>query len=180
MRGEHVNDDTLGYAVITEKGASAFHLTAAKVLDTISRSGEAADVVSAKTQVKSMIPPDCLSFRMDCPTVCVNFPRNHCPKYWDNIDDSMVPWERNLYGHPLAGPPRERQLEDIQLEETWENVPSWVCLYFHPQAQLFQSENVDDIKLAGSKASVAPIWLNKKINRNIDLEDPTSLIDQVY
>ena len=55
MRGDSVKDDTCGYAIFTEEGASASHMTAAKVLDTISRlpgiSGEANDSVSAKTQV---------------------------------------------------------------------------------------------------------------------------------
>ena len=48
--------DTGGCAVFTEQGASASHMTAATVLDTISRlpgmSGEANDAVSAFTQVK--------------------------------------------------------------------------------------------------------------------------------
>ena len=56
LRGDNVKDDTGGYAVFAEEGASASHVTAVKVLDTISRlpgmSGEANDAVSAYTQVE--------------------------------------------------------------------------------------------------------------------------------
>ena len=49
--GDTVKDDSGNYAVFTEQGASAFQMTAAKVLDVISRlpewSGQASDVVSA-------------------------------------------------------------------------------------------------------------------------------------
>ena len=51
-----MKDDTGGYAVSTEQEASASHMTAAKVLGTMSRlpsmSEEANDAVSAHTQVK--------------------------------------------------------------------------------------------------------------------------------
>ena len=55
LRGGHVKDDTGFQAVCTEQGASASQLTAAKVLDTVSRlrgmAGEAKDAVSlAHTQ----------------------------------------------------------------------------------------------------------------------------------
>ena len=56
LRGDTVKDDSGSYAVFTEQGSSAFQMTAAKVMDIISRlpgcSGQAADAVSAYTQVK--------------------------------------------------------------------------------------------------------------------------------
>ena len=55
LRGDNVIEDAVG-AVFTEQGASASHLTAAKVWDTMSRlpgmSGEANGAVSAHTQVE--------------------------------------------------------------------------------------------------------------------------------
>ena len=56
LRGDIVKDDSGSYAIFTEQGPSASQMTAAKVTDIKSRlpgcSGQAADAVSAKTQVK--------------------------------------------------------------------------------------------------------------------------------
>ena len=56
LRGDIVKDDSGSYAVKTEQGSSASQMTAAKVLDIISRlpgcAGQAGDAVSAKTQVR--------------------------------------------------------------------------------------------------------------------------------
>ena len=45
------------------------------------------------------------------------------PKSWSSIEDPVVPLERNLYGHPLAGLLWERQFEKILLEHDWEKIP---------------------------------------------------------
>ena len=54
--GDIVKDDSGSYAVFTEQGSSASQMTAAKIMDIISRlpgcDGQAADAVSAYTQVK--------------------------------------------------------------------------------------------------------------------------------
>ena len=51
LRGDIVKDDSGSYAVFTEQGSSASHMTAAKIMDIISRlpgcDGQAADAVSA-------------------------------------------------------------------------------------------------------------------------------------
>ena len=56
LRGDIVKDGTRSYAVFTEQGSSASQMTAAKVMDIISRlpgnAGQAADAVSAETQLK--------------------------------------------------------------------------------------------------------------------------------
>ena len=56
LRGDIVKDDSGSYAVFTEQGSSASQMTAAKIMDIISRlpgcGGQAADAVSAYTQVK--------------------------------------------------------------------------------------------------------------------------------
>ena len=56
LRGDIVKDDSGSYAVYTEQGSSASQRTAAKIMDIISRlpgcDGQAADAVSAYTQVK--------------------------------------------------------------------------------------------------------------------------------
>ena len=56
LRGDIVKDDSGSCAVVTEQGSSASQMTAAKIMDFISRlpgcDGQAADAVSACTQVK--------------------------------------------------------------------------------------------------------------------------------
>ena len=56
LRGDIVKDDSGSYAVFTEQGSSASQMTAAKIMDIISRllgcDGQAADAVSACTQAK--------------------------------------------------------------------------------------------------------------------------------
>ena len=56
LRGDIVKDDSGAYAVFTEQGSSASQMIAEKVMDIISRlpgcSGQAADAVSAYSQVK--------------------------------------------------------------------------------------------------------------------------------
>ena len=53
LRGDIVKDDSGSYAVFTEQGSSASQMTAAKVMDIMSRlpgcAGQAADAVSAYT-----------------------------------------------------------------------------------------------------------------------------------
>ena len=76
-------------------------MTAAKIMDIISRlpgcDGQAADAVSAYTQVK-----------MEDAHKLLKIPKSECPdiwirQSWSSMEDPVVPLERNLYGHPLAG-----------------------------------------------------------------------------
>ena len=90
----------------------------------------------------------------------------------------VVPLERNLYGHPLAGLLWERQFEEILLEYGWEKVSNWECLFLHHEKGLFLSVYVDDIKLAGKKQNINPMW--KVLNKEVDLGEPTSFLDHAY
>ena len=108
LRGDIVKDDSGSYAVFTEQGSSASQMTAAKVVDIISRlpgcDGQAADAVSAHTQVKMEDAHKLLKIpKTECPDIRIRLPRHKWPKSWSSIEDPVVPLERNLYGHPLAG-----------------------------------------------------------------------------
>ena len=81
-----------------------------------------------------------------------------CPKSGSDIVDPVLPLERNLYGHPLAGLLWERQFEEVLLEFGWEKVPNWEHLVVHRKQGLLSSENVDDIKMAGKKQNAASMW----------------------
>ena len=74
------------------------------------------------------------------------------------MEDPVVPLERNLYGHPLAGLLWERQFEKILFKYGWEKVSNWECLFVHREKGLFLSVYVDDIKLAGMKQNIVPRW----------------------
>ena len=65
------------------------------------------------------------------------------------MEHPVVPFERNLFGHPLAGLVWERQFEKVLLEHGWEKVQNWECLFVNRAKGLFLSVYVDDIKMAG-------------------------------
>ena len=44
------------------------------------------------------------------------------------MEETVVPLEKNLCGHPLAGLLWERQFEKVLLEHGWEKVPNRECL----------------------------------------------------
>ena len=67
LRGDIVEDDSGSYAVFTEQGSSASQMTAAKVMDIVSRlpgcAGQTADAVSSYTQVKMEDAPTFLKIQ---------------------------------------------------------------------------------------------------------------------
>ena len=60
----------------------------------------------------------------------------------------------------------------------WEKVPNWECMFVHRKQGLFLSFYVDDVKMAGKKQNLAPMW--KKLMKNVDMDEPTSFLDHVY
>ena len=52
----------------------------------------------------------------------------------------------------------ERQFEKILLKHGWEKIPNWECFFVHREKGLFLSVYVDDIKLAGKKQNLDPMW----------------------
>ena len=160
------------YAVFSEQGSSASQLTAAKVMDIISRlpgcAGQAADAVSAYTQ----------SHNGRCSKIIENsqigMSRHFESSATTLVAKIMVQYgrpcrssERNLYGHRLAGLLWERQFEKILLQHGWEKVPSWDFFFVHREKGFFLSVYVDDIKLAGKKQNINPMW--KVLNKEVDL-----------
>ena len=70
------------------------------------------------------------------------------------------------------------QFEKILLKHGWENIPNCECLFVHREKGLFLSVYVDDIKLAGKKHNIDPMW--KILNKEVGLGEPTSFLDHVY
>ena len=150
LRADIVKDDSGSHAEFTEQGSSASQMTAAKIVDIISRlpgcDAQAADAVSAKTQVKMEDADKLLKIpKSECPDIWIRLPRHKWPKSWSSMEDPVVPLERNLYGHPWAGLLWERQFEKILLKHGWEKIPNWECLFVHREKGLFLSVCVDDV-----------------------------------
>ena len=156
LRGDIVKDDSGSCAVFTEQGSSASQMAAAKVVDILSRlpgcAGQAADAVSAYTQVKMEDAPSLLKIaKSECPDIWIRLPKHTWPKSWSRMADPLVPLERNLYGHPLAGLLLERQFEKVLLEHGWKNFQIENVHSLTREKGLFLSVNVDDINKIGWK-----------------------------
>ena len=151
-------------------------MTAAKVVDVISRlpgcAGQASDAVWAYTPVKMEDAPQLRRLpALGCPTIWIHLPRSRYPKMvGQKIQDPVVPLERNLYGHPWTG---------LLWERDFEKVSSMGMFIRAPRKRLLSlAVNVDDIKMGGKKNNMKPTWDN--VMKQVDLEEPTFLFDQVY
>ena len=107
LRGDIVKDDSGSHTVFTEQGSSASQVTAAKIMDIISRlpgcEGQAADALSAHTQVNMEDDPKLLKIpQSECPDFWIRLPRHKWPNSWSSVEDPVVLFERSLYGHPFG------------------------------------------------------------------------------
>ena len=110
LRGDTVKDDSGSFAVFHEQGSSASQMTAAKIMDIISRlpgcDGQAADAVSALYQVKMEDAHKQLKIlKSECPDIWIRLPLHKWPKSWSSMEDvkSIPPnienwlWKRYKY-----------------------------------------------------------------------------------
>ena len=98
LRGDIAKDDSGSYAVFTEQRSSASQMTAAKVMDIMSRlpgcAGQAADAVSAYAQVTMEEAPKLLKIpKSEYPDIWIRLPRHNWPKSWSSMKDPVVPLE---------------------------------------------------------------------------------------
>ena len=93
LRGDIVKDDSSFHAVFTEQGSSASQMAAEKIMDVISRppesAGQAADAVSAYTQVKMEDAPSLLKI-----------PKSECPENLDTSTETQMAQIIVQYGRP--------------------------------------------------------------------------------
>ena len=130
--------------------------TTAKIMDVIARlpgcAGQAADAVSADTQVRMEDAPSSLKIpKSECPDIWIRLPRHKWPKSLSSMEDPVVPLERNLYGHPLAESLFERQFDKVPFFEMDRKNNLGMLILSNRQQGIFLSVYVDDIKLAGKK-----------------------------
>ena len=84
--------------------------------------------------------------KSECPDIWIRLSNHKWSESWSSMEDPVVPLERNVYGHPLAGLLWERQFEKVLLEHGWEKVLNWECLFVNREKGLFLSVYVDDLK----------------------------------
>ena len=89
--------------------------------------------------------------KSECPDVWIRLPRDKWPKSLEKNEDP-------LYGHPLAGLLWKRNFKEALLELGWGKIPNWECMFVHRKQRLFLSIHVGDIKIAGKKQNLAPMW----------------------
>ena len=180
LRGDIVKDDSGSDAVFTETS----QMTAAKVMDVIARlprcGGQAADAVSACTQVKMEDAPSLLNIpKSECPGISICLPKHKRPKSWSSMEDPVVLLERNLYGHPLAGFFKGKaSARKFYWNTVGKQFLKLGMFFVNREKGLFLSVYVDDIKLVGKKQNIDPVW--KILMKHVDLDEPTSFFDHVY
>ena len=141
LRGDTVKDDSVFYTVFTEQGSSVSQVTVVKIMDIISRlsncDGQAADAVSVFSQVKTEDAHKLSKNpKSECPDIWTGLPRHKWLESWSSMEDPVVPLERNLYVHSLAGLLWERQFEKILLKHGWEIFPNWEYLFVHRRKRI--------------------------------------------
>ena len=94
------------------------------------------------------------------------------------MEDPVVPLDRNLYGHPVAGLLLwERHFEKNLLEHGWEKFQIGNVYSLTEKKGLFLSVYVNDFLLAGEKQKMDPMWNTSERSR---FGEPTSSVDHVY
>ena len=131
-----MKDDSGLYAVFTEQGSSAPQMTAAKIMDITSKlpgcAGQAADAVSAYTQVKMKDAPTLLKIpKSECPDIWIRLPKHKWPKSWSSWKTKLFLLSEICTVILLAGLIWEMQFEKIQLKHGWEKVSNWERLFVH-------------------------------------------------
>ena len=134
LRGDIAKDNSGSYAVFTEQGSSASQMTAAKIMDIISRlpgcDGQAADAVSAKTQVKMEDARKLLKIpNSECPDIWIRLPQHRWPtcmvQYGRSSRSSWTESVRSSFGRTIRG----KAIWENPIE-TWlgENSKLWMSL----------------------------------------------------
>ena len=168
----------------TEQGASAApRLQRQYFQDTISRlqamAEEANEAVPAHTQVRVSETLRWLRLpKKECCQVWTRLPPSRRPNNWDTIEEPVVPLERNLYGHLLAGQLWEREFVKVLLGHGWEKFQIGNAFIVNREKGLLLSVYVDDFKLAGKKQNIDRMW-NVHM-KELDLGEPTSFLDHVF
>ena len=179
LRVDIVKHDSVSYAVFTEQGSSASQMTAAKVMDIISRlpgcAGQAAGAVSAYTQLKMEDAHKLLIPKSECPGIWIRSTKKQIAKSWSSMEDPVVPLERNLYGRHLAGLfLMGKAIRESSIGTRLGESSKFGMLIRTPRKKTILVCVCHDIKVAGKNKNIDPMW--KLLNKEVDLGKPTSFL----
>ena len=93
------------------------------------------------------------------------------------MEDPVVPLERNLSGHPLAGLIWERQSEEGLLGLEWDKSAELGMSFCSSKTRIVLIGIRCQQKMTPEQQNMAPMW--KKLMKNNDLDEPTSIFDHV-
>ena len=183
LRGDIVKDAFGAYAVLTERSSSASEMTAAKIMDVIARlpgcDGQAADTVSAYTQVKLENAPRLLKVpKSECPDVWIRLHDTNGQNHGRKLKILLYLLNENctvIHSPDCYGKDNSRK---FYWNVDGKKYQIWECLFVHRKQCLFLSIFVDDIKMDGKKQNLAPMW--KKLMKHVDIDEPTSFLGHVY
>ena len=87
-----------------------------------------------------------------CPDIWIRLPRQRWPTSWANIEDPVVPLERNPCRHPVAGLWWERQFEEMFLDLGWGKSTNLGVSVGASNTRTILSVHANDINMPGTKA----------------------------
>ena len=136
--------------------------------------GQAADAVSAHTQVKMEDAPSLLKIpKSECPEIWIRLPKHKWPKSLPSRS-SWAESVRSSSGRTFLG----KASRESSLKIRFGKSSKLGLLICKPRKGLFLAVHVDDIKKAGEKQNINPTW--KVLAKEVDLCEPTSFLDNVF
>ena len=177
-------DDSGSYAVFTEQGSSASQMTAAKVMDIISRlpgcAGQAADAVSAYTQVKMEDAHKLFKVpQSECPDLGIRLRRHKMAKvmgkHWRPRCSS---WEIYTDTHPLVSCEKDGSKNlywNLDREKRTE-----LGMLLCSQKTTTISFQYTWMILTWLERRRIWLWCGRKLMQNVDFDETISFLDYVY
>ena len=172
--GDVVEDNSESYVVFTEQGSSASQMTAAEIMDIISRLWR----TSSRRSIGLHPSENGRYSKSECPDILIRLPRDKMAKimvqYGRPSRYFCMESVRSSFGRTIMG-----KAISVNPTETWmgENSKLGMSLCSSWKG-LFLSVYVDDIRLAVKKHNIDPMW--KLLSKEVDLGEPVSCLDHVY
>ena len=67
--------------------------------------------------------------KSECPDIRTRQPEHKLSEFLSSMEDTVVPFGRNVHGHTWAGLLRERQFEKPLLKYCWESSKLWMFIF---------------------------------------------------
>ena len=109
--------------------------------------GQAADAVSAYTQVKMEDASTSLKIpQSECPDIWIRLPKHKRPKSWSSMEDPVVPLERKYVRSSSGRTIMGKAIWKSSIGTRLEKVQNWECLFVNRARGLFLSVYGQDRK----------------------------------